>query len=207
MITLTQPLTLSIVHLLTHTYTHSARAHAHLITGNCEKSSSKRSYYPSRKAFMCFTESRTSGMFVVTEDVQNKPTASFVLSLIGAVFGLLLSSVAIGLGESIPGLNVLGLWILICSIIIAISAAKLNSDPWEHTRWGAITLIFSIISFNLLALIGGILALAYKPIALTPPQQPQTTLIKEVIVKTRCRYCGTPYDETLDKCPYCGARN
>jgi hypothetical protein len=29
---------------------------------------------------------------------------------------------------------------------------------------------------------------------------------KEVIVKIRCPYCKNPYNETLDKCPYCGAR-
>jgi len=29
---------------------------------------------------------------------------------------------------------------------------------------------------------------------------------KEVIVKIRCPYCHNLYDETLDKCPYCGGR-
>lgn len=29
---------------------------------------------------------------------------------------------------------------------------------------------------------------------------------KEVVVKIRCSYCGTLYDETLDKCPNCGGR-
>jgi len=29
---------------------------------------------------------------------------------------------------------------------------------------------------------------------------------KEVIVKIRCPYCKNLYNETLDKCPYCGAR-
>jgi hypothetical protein len=28
----------------------------------------------------------------------------------------------------------------------------------------------------------------------------------EVIVKIRCSYCKTPYNETLDRCPNCGAR-
>jgi len=30
---------------------------------------------------------------------------------------------------------------------------------------------------------------------------------KEVVVKMRCSYCRHSYDETLDKCPHCGARN
>jgi len=146
-------------------------------------------------------------MFVCAQDVQNKPTASFVISLIGGVLGVLLGSFVIGLDESSPSLTILGLWILVCSISIATSAAKLNSDPWKHTRWGAIILISSITSFNLIALIGGILGLAYNPIAPSPPQQQQQTLVKEVIIKIRCRYCGTPYDETLDKCPHCGGNN
>jgi hypothetical protein len=29
---------------------------------------------------------------------------------------------------------------------------------------------------------------------------------KEVIVKIRCPYCHNLYDETFDKCPYCGGR-
>jgi len=31
-------------------------------------------------------------------------------------------------------------------------------------------------------------------------------IIRE-IVKIRCPYCGNLYDETLDKCPHCGAKN
>jgi hypothetical protein len=29
---------------------------------------------------------------------------------------------------------------------------------------------------------------------------------KEVIIKVRCAYCQNTYDETLDKCPHCGAK-
>jgi hypothetical protein len=29
---------------------------------------------------------------------------------------------------------------------------------------------------------------------------------KEVIVKIRCSYCHNVFDETLDKCPHCGAK-
>jgi RNA polymerase subunit RPABC4/transcription elongation factor Spt4 len=29
---------------------------------------------------------------------------------------------------------------------------------------------------------------------------------KEVIVKIRCAYCNNLYNETLDKCPHCGAK-
>jgi hypothetical protein len=30
---------------------------------------------------------------------------------------------------------------------------------------------------------------------------------KEVVTKIRCHYCKGAYNETLDKCPHCGAKN
>ncbi len=42
------------------------------------------------------------------------------------------------------------------------------------------------------------------------PENPQVVREKEIIrevVKIRCSYCGTLYDETLDKCPNCGAKH
>jgi len=153
-------------------------------------------------------------MFVSTQAVQNKPTAAYVLSLLGGILGLILGFLVAVFVVAI------GLWFLICSLIIIISAARLNSNPLEHTKWGMIILIFSIIGLvTLLAFIGGILALAYTPMIPTPPQQTQPPAPiqervireeitkKEVIVKIRCSYCGTLYDETLDKCPNCGATN
>ena len=44
-----------------------------------------------------------------------------------------------------------------------------------------------------------------------PPSETQQRVIreevvkKEVIVKVRCSYCHAQFDETLDKCPNCGA--
>jgi len=35
----------------------------------------------------------------------------------------------------------------------------------------------------------------------------EITKEKEVIVKIRCSYCHKTYDETSDKCPYCGGSN
>jgi hypothetical protein len=32
-------------------------------------------------------------------------------------------------------------------------------------------------------------------------------VMQEVIVKVRCHYCKYPYDESLGKCPQCGAKN
>jgi len=41
------------------------------------------------------------------------------------------------------------------------------------------------------------------------PENPQVVREKEIIrevVKIRCSYCGTLYDQKLDKCPNCGAK-
>jgi ABC-type bacteriocin/lantibiotic exporter with double-glycine peptidase domain len=37
------------------------------------------------------------------------------------------------------------------------------------------------------------------------PAVAQREIIREV-VKIRCSYCGNLYDESMDKCPYCGAK-
>jgi hypothetical protein len=54
---------------------------------------------------------------------------------------------------------------LITSVLIIVFASKLKAHPLEHSKWGALILVFSIIGLGgLFGLIGGILALAYKPI-------------------------------------------
>ena len=39
----------------------------------------------------------------------------------------------------------------------------------------------------------------------SPPSQATKEIIREV-VKIRCPYCGSLYDEDQDKCPNCGAK-
>jgi len=34
----------------------------------------------------------------------------------------------------------------------------------------------------------------------------EKTTTKEVVIKVRCQYCSNVFDETLDKCPYCGGK-
>jgi len=68
------------------------------------------------------------------------------------------------------------MWILglVFGIIVIISALMLNRRPHEHTTWGILILVFSVLSafgsmmggFSigvLLGLIGGILAITWKP--------------------------------------------
>lgn len=118
-----------------------------------------------------------------------------------------------------------GIWVMIASILVIVFAKKLMAYPMEHSKWGALILIFSIIgSLNIIALIGGILALTYKPIPAAgqpygypqqpqygypPPQpyasQPQYAPQGQTQNITRiCPQCGRVVNETVKFCPHCG---
>src|SRR5208283_5298163 len=65
------------------------------------------------------------------------------------------------------------MWILglVFGIIVIISALMLNRRPHEHTTWGILILVFSVLSvfgsmmggFSIGVLIGGVLAITWKP--------------------------------------------
>ena len=155
--------------------------------------------------------------------VQNKPTAAYILSLLGGIFGLIGSVAFIALGAWVyssisssdyyygGSLNLglfgwgwatfigLGVWVFIASILIIIFAYKLNANPLEHSKWGAFILVFSIIGLSggLLALIGGILALIYKPILVgEQPQYGQPP--------PQQAYMQPPTQPMTRVCPQCG---
>jgi len=78
------------------------------------------------------------------------------------------------------GWGMFGLLGLIFGIIVVISAIMLNSRPEEHTMWGTIIVIFSVLSIFgsamggfgiglVLGIIGGVLAITWKR-APTPTQ-------------------------------------
>lgn len=116
---------------------------------------------------------------------EKRPTAAFVLSLIGGIFillGSIVTAVLAGIfGEAmmfIPFfgaiLIVMGILGLISGIIILIGAVMINSGDPSKVRTGSIiVLVFSILSLIfagggfiigfILALIGSILGLVWKP--------------------------------------------
>jgi hypothetical protein len=188
---------------------------------------------------------------LANQQVQNKPTAAYILSLLGGIIGLLGSLAFIGFGalaymaynaafsdfgsygfyDSMFGwgwttLIGFGAWVLITSILVLVFAGKLKANPMEHSKWGALILVFSIIGIaSILGFIGGILALVYKPIPAgqqpygyaPPPQQysqqpppqyyPQQQPVQQQAPQpiTRiCPSCGRVVDENLKFCPHCG---
>jgi hypothetical protein len=117
-----------------------------------------------------------------------RPTAAFVLSLIGGIFILIGSLVAFAFAGILGGammflpflggfgalLIILGILGVIFGIIIIIGAVMINSGDPSKVRAGSIlVLIFSILSLLttgggfligfILALIGSILGLVWKP--------------------------------------------
>lgn len=170
--------------------------------------------------------------------VVNKPTAAYILSLLGGIFGLLTALGFIGWGAWLYmqvspfadyfsgyydiSFNLfgwgwtmmigLGIWMLITAVLIIVFAGKLRAHPLEHIKWGALILVFSIIGLGgLLGLLGGILALVYKPqIVGVPygygqpqyPPQPQSAYSPPI---TRiCPQCGRVVQENVKFCPNCG---
>jgi hypothetical protein len=83
-------------------------------------------------------------------------------------------------------------WIMVSAILVIVGGSRLRSHPASHTKWGVVILLFSIIGIALMAdaipywngfvgliaailgIVGGILALAFKPVyAAQPPPQYQ----------------------------------
>ena len=123
--------------------------------------------------------------------MEEKPTAAFILSLIGGMLILLpglfvtiaFNSYGLYEGEHMMGWHMMGwnmMWFstlagfigLASGIMIIIGSLMLYSRPKEATVWGTIIVAFSVISLVgmggffvgfVLGLIGGILALTWKP--------------------------------------------
>ncbi|MHB1708950.1 MAG: DUF6114 domain-containing protein [Thermoplasmataceae archaeon] len=139
-------------------------------------------------------------------DENDKPVAAFVLSLIGGIFvllgGIIIAVLGAALTFFIGGIGgIYGLFGIIFGIIIIVGSAMLYSNPDKHTLWGAIILVFSIVSWFgsyggfvigfLLGLIGGILAMVWKP-------QTKTNTGRV------CLKCGRMVPENIAYCPSCG---
>ena len=71
------------------------------------------------------------------------------------------------------GLGLIGIVGIVFGLIVIVSAIMLNSRPEQHMTWGALIAVFSILSLFsgaggffvglILGLIGGILAITWKP--------------------------------------------
>jgi len=126
--------------------------------------------------------------------MSDKPVASFVLVLIAAIIDFIIGIIILaggsvvaamvsrGLGASwIAGIIMMfAVWWIICGALLFLSSMWINSgEPGKVRNGGIIAIIFGILSLNILviilSIIGGVLALTWKPprrnIVSGPPEQ------------------------------------
>ena len=128
--------------------------------------------------------------------MSEKPTAAFVVSLIAGIFILLgdifmmvLSSVlggfaiGVGAGAAASLLILYGAVGLIFAILVLVGAVMLWMKPKSHVAAGVIILLFSLFSIIstggfiiglILGIVGGILAIVWKPPAPMAPGMMQS---------------------------------
>jgi len=139
---------------------------------------------------------------------EEKPTTAFVLSLIGAIFILIGAAIVAAVGAIVavlfPALGlVLGGAAIICGLLTLIGAIMIYVNPNQRQLWGVIVIIFSIISLffclggfivgMILGIIGGALAISWKPTKEMPSQ-----------IQRICPSCGRVIKEDVKFCPHCG---
>jgi len=148
---------------------------------------------------------------------QNSPNTAYILSLIGGIFVLLAGIVLMIAGAVVTffyfGIGaILGILGLFWGIAIIFSAVMLKNHPDQHTTWGALILVFSLLSWVgglggfligfILALIGGIMGLTWNPtpsVIPPPPQMPQASTGMRT-----CMGCGMQLQANVKFCPGCG---
>jgi len=124
-------------------------------------------------------------------ELSEKPTAAFVVSLIAGIFILLGAIVMMALSSMLGGLAlgvgagaaagivlIYGVVGLIFAILVLVGAVMLWMKPQSHVAAGVIILLFSLFSIIstggffiglILGIVGGILAIVWKPPAPMAP--------------------------------------
>jgi len=158
----------------------------------------------------------------------NKPTAAFVLGLIGGILVLAVSAYILSIiatvtalagsyGVSVGGLFGLVTWYfylgVVSGLLMIVSSVMLFAKPKQHTIWGALLLVFSIVSLIsgggfflgfILGLIGGILGLIFKPMAGMMAGAPMGMPGQAPPGAMTCPYCGGAVNPATRTCTMCG---
>jgi hypothetical protein len=133
---------------------------------NWERKNNKRIFYEGRVFARIYAVPRTESNVILhmpfkVEKIEGKPTAAFVLSLIG---GILTIFGGITILSSIGIVGIFSAYGIILGLIITLGSVLMYKNPSSTHMWGIVILILSIISgLNIIALIGGILAIFWKP--------------------------------------------
>ena len=139
----------------------------------------------------------------------NKPTAAFVLSLVGGIIIYVVGFIR-AIRFTAPG--VFG---IICGTPIILGSIMLYTKPGKHRMWSTIIVIFSILSWLgvlgglvigfVLSLTGAILGFRWKPAP--HPQTPQPSRSSPPssnLPNKYCFSCGQEISREHKFCPYCG---
>ena len=149
----------------------------------------------------------------------SRPTGVTVLAVL-----CIIAAIAFLLGGAGALIGIVG---VVFGLIVIIGGVMLYQNAASHTVWGVIILILAIIDFpgvwgfgigSLLAFIGAILALVYKP-AMGPsmmPGQPMGSMPMGSMssmatsppmgqMGMTCKNCGASIPAGAARCPSCGA--
>ena len=139
----------------------------------------------------------------------NKPTAAFVLSLIGGII-----IYGVGFTRTIR-FTAAGVFVIICGTLIIIGSIMLYVKPDKHKMWSTIIVIFSLLSWLgvlggliigfVLSLMGAILGFMWKPTHHPQTLQPsQSSLPSSTLPHRFCFSCGQEISSEHKFCPHCG---
>jgi len=161
---------------------------------------------------------------------EDRPTAAFILSLLGGVFIMLVGFILSLIGSILMGLlgtfhppsmpilmgygSLLGLLGITYGIIIILCAVKMHNEP-ENQTWSILIIIFSVLSLFgaggglyiglILGVIGGILGLTWKPPP-TPRRYPPPPRTETPYSPIQPQQVITKEKPPIIYCPYCGGK-
>lgn len=158
--------------------------------------------------------------------MHHKPTAAFILGLIGGIFqllgGLLWLAVAsilsgfIGLGTFGLSLAALGAVGTLIGLLTIVFSVLLYMRPQQHVIFGILIIVLAVVSLwssffggfvigFILALIGGILGLVFKPMAgMMGGPTPPGTMPASAPGAMTCPACGGAVNMQTRTCTMCG---
>jgi hypothetical protein len=129
----------------------------------------------SEKPTAAFVLSLVAGIFVLLGGGAMAMMGSFIGYYgYGMMGGYWRGMIGSGLGMVGLGFGLMGILGLIFGVILVISALMLNNKPQEHATWGSLIVLLIVLSIFtsamggfgvglILGLVGGILAITWKP--------------------------------------------
>jgi uncharacterized membrane protein YhaH (DUF805 family) len=143
-----------------------------------------------------------------------RPTAAFILSLIGGLLIVIVGFVVVVVGTiaTIPvggAGGIPGLYGAVFGILVVFGGLMLYSRPQRNIVWSVVIIVFSLLSLYgalgglyvglILGVIGGILGIRWKPSAGQP-----TPIASRASVARTCPSCGRVVSSLERFCPQCG---